>query len=1594
MALDEKRYKDLLTRAYNRIQELEASQQNQSKLGDEVAIIGTAFRFPGHVTDEASLWKMLTLEHHVIGNLPEARWDPAYNTLTDYKAGYLNNIYDFDSRFFGFASEEVAHTDPQQRLMLEISAEAFHHAGINLKKLSDSKTGVFIGAAKNSYNDVPVDEITEYLATGGSVASIAGRISYFFNLHGPSVSLDTTCSSSLTAIIQAIHSLNNNDCNLAIAGGINLIVSPEGHLGFVKLGVLSDDFTCRAFDKEANGIVRAEGCGMVVLKKLKDALVEGDRILGIIKGAAINHDGTSNGFAAPNQKAQTDVISTALKKSAVAASDVSYVEAHGTGTLLGDIIELNALKNTYGEAHGDHNPLTIGSIKSNIGHAEFAAGMAGLVKILACFKNEAIPPQVNFNSPSPRFEWENSGLSVAQRKPWPRNETKRIAAISSFGITGTNVHLIIEEPPVMNASTGFAPEWQIVAMSAKSKEALGLFLQSVHSLIEKASSAEEVYQITHQLHLINSQFPNRHLIVARDHTELKERIDRALKKEFSTVNQHIAVPKAVFVFPGQGTQYQGMAKTMIQKFSVFREAFTECRELILKESGEDIFETLEKTDDQTFVKTSIHFTLFAYQYALAKLWMSFGFFPNAVMGLSMGELAASCISGVLSLKESIRILTIRTEVLVEAESGQTAMAVVEATQDELEKLLSEYNHEIEIAVYGSPRSFVLSGPTQLISQFVAQLESKNRMARKISTSVATHCRLIESYMPRMVGRIGEVQPSNPVCPMFSTADADWLTTTPDAGYWHRNTRQPVRFAQATETLINHGYNIFIEINPHPSTSFNLSEISKHLKQKSIHIASSFRKEDEYETFLMQLDQLYKTGAEPRWQQLFPQPAPMVEIPLPAWNRSTFKKIYAFRSFQKPEENLIHLPERISLEKITNLTPIPVFLVGENPETLSSENVVHVKSINEIQSEWKDRIRIVTSIDQTNTLERLLEFHKKLEDLTVRFLNIDWILLFNQEPSNNYKEVENAWLAKLAEIMGSEEEGINVKIIAFSKDHLNPSLLIDEIKAPIDRFTYISLEKDRRTALMLQPHILKTIEFKPDNDGIYLVTGGTGGVGLQTALFLAGKGAENIALVSRNNRFGAENRDKNRNNPNYQSVLELESKAKRVEHLQSDVTDSNLLASTIAYLREKYTRIAGVFHCAGGFGEGILREQTPDEIGKIAEAKIIGTILLHELTLLDQPKHFVLYSSISSLFNTQTLGAYSASNSYVNAFAHWRREQKLPATAIVWPLWKESGIAADRGEVHDTAFKAITNNEVFQVLNHCLVCSDPVLIAGKINHSPDFAPVFDSAPFLIPGLKKAKKTSEVISPIMTGVAAADTKGIIKTVWSDFLGHDQIDDDQNFFHLGGNSILATRITNRLKEVFKGLELTVADVLRSLTISKLTGLIDSRLQEKSPTQNVSIKPLPKQIRYPVSNEQKRFWLQSKVHENASFNNLTGSYRLTGPINIALLEKAFTLIIDENEILRTTYEELDGEVYQVIHNKVVFVLNKQSGKTIEETNALLESAFYEEANFVYDLAADFPLRGSVFPVEGNPETELSVAESASHRCRRLGHGTVYPKT
>ena len=691
-----------------RVEQLSASQRMLLALDDAVkkleavenaktepiAIVGMSCRFPGGANDPEKYWQLLSDGVDAITEVPPLRWhlddhydpnpDTAGKMYTRY-GGFLDQVDQFDAQFFGISPREAVRIDPQQRLLLEVSWEALEKAGLIPNQLAVSQTGVFVGITTNDYARLlmpagNLEQIDAYYLTGNPLNAVAGRLSYTLGLQGPCMAIDTACSSSLVAVHLACQSLRNEECDRALAGGVNLILSPENTIALSQAKMMAPNGRCKTFDAEADGIVRGEGCGVLVLKRLKDAVAEGDNILAVIRGSAVNQDGASSGFTVPNKSAQEALIRQALSRAKVEPSAVDYIEAHGTGTSLGDPIEVRALGAVLGKGRCATQPLLIGSVKTNIGHLESAAGVAGLIKVVLSLQHQQIPAHLHFQQPSPYINWDELPISVTtQATPWHRGEKPRIAGVSAFGASGTNAHVVLEEAPTQKIPESVDRPWHLLTVSAKSKEALEELAASYQQHLA-ANPALALGDICHTSNTGRGQFKHRLTVLASSTTDASAKLAAFCRgeevPEILSGQARTKLPKIAFLFTGQGSQYVGMGKQLYEQSPVFRAEIDHCAQILDTQLDKSLLSVLDSSliDQTAYTQPA----LFALEYALFQLWKSWGIVPSVVMGHSVGEYVAACVAGVFSLEDGLKLIAARGRLMQQLpQSGQ--MVAVMAT---------------------------------------------------------------------------------------------------------------------------------------------------------------------------------------------------------------------------------------------------------------------------------------------------------------------------------------------------------------------------------------------------------------------------------------------------------------------------------------------------------------------------------------------------------------------------------------------------------------------------------------------------------------------------------------------------------------------------------------------------------------------------------------------------------------------------------------------------------------------------------------------------------------------------------------------------
>jgi acyl transferase domain-containing protein/thioesterase domain-containing protein len=813
--------------------ELAALKQSQ---GEAIAVIGMDCRFPGGATNPEAYWHLLEQGIDATTTIPAERWDIEQyyspdpeqpGTMYTKSGGFIREVDKFDPAFFSITPLEAAKMDPQQRLLLEVSYGALENAGLPIEPLKGSQTGVFLGICFDDYLKLNLRSgegncFDPYTSLGNTKSVAAGRLSYVFGFQGPNLALDTSCSSSLLAIHLACQSLRLGESQMALAGGVNLILSPEAFIAFSKMKALSAQGSCKTFDADADGYVRGEGCGIVVLKRLSDALADGNRIHAVIRGSAMNHDGRSNGLTAPNGLAQTAVIRAALENAQVEPSQIQYVEAHGTATTLGDPIEVLALGKVFSQSKSKDDPLLIGSVKTNFGHLEGAAGVASLMKVILSLQHKKVPPHLHLSTPNPYIPWDALPFHVpTETTPWHSRHQSALAGVSSFGMSGTNVHIVLEEAPSSECSEPSCSP-QVLLLSAKTSSALR---QTIHNLTDylQQHSTVALADVAHTLQMGRQAFKHRCMVVAKDVEDAITKLQNANLAKNCTSLKSTKPPAVVFMFPGQGTQTLNMGLALYQSEPIFQAQVDQCAALLQPILGVDLREILypqvvsEEALAQLQNTALLQPILFVFEYALAKLWMAWGIIPRGMIGHSLGEYVAACLSGVFSLEEALRLIAVRGQLMEQTPAG--AMLAIALPVSELDPLLKEWKATqsltLDLAAINGPSQCVVSGDCQAVEIFQENLLGQGITCRRLSSNRAFHSSMMEPILERFQAQFHAISLKSPQIPFISNVTGTWIAPeqATNATYWVEHLRCPVRFSDGIQTLCAQPSQAFLEVGP-------------------------------------------------------------------------------------------------------------------------------------------------------------------------------------------------------------------------------------------------------------------------------------------------------------------------------------------------------------------------------------------------------------------------------------------------------------------------------------------------------------------------------------------------------------------------------------------------------------------------------------------------------------------------------------------------------------------------------------------------------------------------------------------------------------
>ncbi|WP_425564014.1 SDR family NAD(P)-dependent oxidoreductase [Saccharothrix xinjiangensis] len=879
----EGRLREYLRRAMT---DLHTAREQVKVLGDRVrepvAIVGAGCRYPGGARTPEQLWDLVSSGTDAVGACPVDRgWD------SDAVGGFLHDAGEFDAGFFGISPREAVAMDPQQRLLLEVSWEAVERAGVDPKSLRGSNTGVYMGLMHHDYaagHPAEDAETAGFLGTGtaGSVAS--GRISFLLGLEGPAITVDTACSSSLVALHLAVKALRSGECDVALAGGATVMAEPGIFVEFARQGGLAGDGRCKAFSDDADGTGWAEGVGVLVLMRLSDALEQGRPVLAVVRGSAVNQDGASNGLTAPHGPSQERVIRAALKDAGLSTSDVDVVEAHGTGTKLGDPIEARALLATYGRGG---RRVWLGSLKSNIGHAQAAAGVGGVIKVLQAMRHATLPATLHVDRPTTVVDWESGSVELLARKQaWPRGERPRRAAVSSFGISGTNAHVVLEEAPESEPeplpSGDFPAPWVV---SARSAEAL---TAQADRLADWIAGRQDVAgdRVARALAVSRSVFEHRAVVLESGADGLEALRDGRVREDVVVGTGELATGRTVWVFPGQGWQWAGMATRLLEDSEVFAARWAECERALAPLVGWSLTEVATGGGEPVGADV-VQPLCFAFMVSLAEVWRAWGCVPDAVVGHSQGEVAAAVVAGALSLDDGARVIARRSRLVARRLAGRGAMASVGLPAAEAEELVSRWEGLV-VAAENSPVSSVVAGDTEALAELLRECERRGVRSRRIEVDYASHSPHADLVAAELAEELADVAPRSAHVPIYSAVDAAVIDGTRlDGGHWFRNLRLPVRFAGAVRALLDDGFTTFVELSAHPVLVNAVEETAESSPVPICAVGSLRRGDGGVRGLVRSCAHGWVRGLGVRWADVLPERAPARDLPTYAFQRRHF-----------------------------------------------------------------------------------------------------------------------------------------------------------------------------------------------------------------------------------------------------------------------------------------------------------------------------------------------------------------------------------------------------------------------------------------------------------------------------------------------------------------------------------------------------------------------------------------------------------------------------------------------------------------------------------------------------------------------------------
>ncbi|WP_327303706.1 thioester reductase domain-containing protein [Streptomyces sp. NBC_01298] len=1466
-----------LRKARQRIAELESGRT------EPIAIVGMACRYPGGVRSADDLWQLVADGRDGITEFPadrgwdlDALYDPdpdVPGTTYAREGGFLDGAAEFDADFFGISPREALSMDPQQRVLLETAWETFEHARIDPTTLKGAGVGVFVGAVEQSYLGLAgPEELEGYLLTGKLGSVVSGRLSYSFGFEGPSMTVDTACSSSLVAMHLAAQSLRTGESGLALAGGVTVAGTPGGFVDFSRQRGLAPDGRCKSFAAAADGTSWSEGVGLILLERLGDAVRNGHRVLAVLRSSAVNSDGASNGLTAPSGPSQERVIRTALTGARLDASDVDAVEAHGTGTRLGDPIEAQALLATYGAAHTAEHPLLLGSLKSNIGHSVAAAGVGGVIKMVQALRHAALPRTLHVDEPTPLVDWSAGAVELlTEHRPWPQTGRPRRAAVSAFGVSGTNAHLILEqapeeqavvaeETPAPDPAGAPAPALVPLPLSAKSRTALSAQARGLMAYVADhpgLSAADLAYSTA----TTRAALPHRAVVVGSDAASLLAAL-RPLAEDGARTAAATAPGKGRlgFHFTGQGAQRAAMGRRLYEAFPVFAEAFDAvCGEL---DRHLDV-PLRDVLDDEEALAETGHAqpALFALEVALFRLYEAWGITPDYLAGHSIGELAAAHAAGVLSLPDAAAVVAARGR-LMQALPPGGAMVALQATEEEITPLLQRSDGAVAVAAVNGPVATVVSGARDAVLEIAGTVRSWGRRTKQLTVSHAFHSPLMDPMLEEFGRVLRKVTLNAPGIPLVSTLTGGLATEeelrSPE--YWVDQVRQPVRFHDAARTLADQNVTVTLELGPAGVLSALIAETTSLTPVAAVRGGRA-----EAHDALAALGGLWSAGIPVDWQAVFAGTGAR-RVDLPTY------------PFQRERYWLEHAPA--AAPTAGPRAEGSVLRVGWTPFEPTAPTVpMRLAALHLAGADHTGLPRLASGVPFGAVADALaaLDSDTPFDSLLVPLaFSLDGdVPRRAQDTAQEVLALVQSWLADdraadtplvvltrgavAADGGGTDGGGTDVSDLVAAP--LWGLLRSAQSEAP-DRIVLIDLDEDPESAAAV-PSVLASgqpqaavrsgrilvpglADALPDGEpdggtrwrtgGTVLITGATGALGGLFARHLVRThGVSRLLLVSRRGPEAAGAAELAR---------ELTGLGADVHVAACDLADRAALAALLAAIPAEHP-LTGVVHAAGVLDDGMIQDLTPDRLAAVLRPKVHAAWNLHELTLDRDLGAFVLFSSVAGVIGGTGQANYAAANTFLDALAAHRSGIGLPATSLAWGLWEhEHGMSGhltrtELDRIARSGLLAITEETGPGLMDLALRTGRPALVVTPVDRTA-LRGNARRAPLLLRRLVQDTGQGPGESANQAELRPENLAGLPQDrrleVVSEFvhrevalvLGHSAaaaVEGHRRFSDLGFDSLTSVELRNRLADA-TGLKLPPSLIFEHPTPAELVGHLSALL------------------------------------------------------------------------------------------------------------------------------------------------------------------------